>query len=68
MMNNANTPLNKIIRLAAVIDLTGLSESSIWRKEKDGSFPKRKRISKRAIGWALSEIIHWIKSQQRVEA
>ena len=54
---------NRIIRLHELKKLTGLSTSTIWRKEKENTFPKRRRISKRAIGWGYNEINQWINEQ-----
>jgi len=40
--------------------LTGLSKSTLWRLEKDGRFPRRRKISTRAVGWLSSEVESWI--------
>ncbi len=52
----------RILRLPEVKDMTGLSTSTIWRKEKEGSFPKRISLGPRSIGWLLKEVEEWIKS------
>ena len=54
---------NRIIRLRELKTLIGLSTTTIWRKEKENTFPKRRKISKRAVGWMHSEIIQWINRQ-----
>jgi predicted DNA-binding transcriptional regulator AlpA len=43
-----------------------LSDVTIWRMEKAGTFPPRRQIGKRRVGWILSEVENWIKSQQIV--
>jgi prophage regulatory protein len=54
---------NRIIRLRELKILTGLSAATIWRKEKENTFPKRRRISKRAVGWIHNEVSQWIDKQ-----
>lgn len=56
----------KIMRLPEVRQMTGLSISTIWRKEKEGSFPKRISIGPRAVGWLLSEIGGWIEAKKQL--
>lgn len=55
---------DRIVRIRELKSLTGLSTTTIWRKEKDNTFPKRRRISKRAVGWSFNEILQWIEDQQ----
>ena len=54
---------NRIIRLHQLKVLTGLSSSTIWRKEKENTFPKRRKISTRAVGWMHNEITQWMNRQ-----
>ena len=57
---------NRILREAEVRALTGLSRTTLWRLEKEGSFPKRCKIARNAIGWLSDHINDWLeqKSQQ----
>lgn len=50
----------RILRLAATIDKTGLSRSSIYAGIRDGSFVQPVKIGERAIGFVESEIDKWI--------
>jgi prophage regulatory protein len=52
----------KIIRVPQVSALTGLSRSSIYRLEKEGSFPQRKQLGKRMTGWVDDEVQHWLEN------
>ena len=54
---------NKLLRANEVISLTGLSSSTISRLEKQGKFPKRRKISIRIVAWSEIEIIDWIDIQ-----
>jgi prophage regulatory protein len=52
---------DRILRIKAVLERTGLSRSAMYRKMRDGSFPKNIAISKRAAGWRESSIDAWIR-------
>lgn len=67
--------IKKIIRLKRVLELTGLSRSTIYdrinpkSKRYDASFPKSVRLGSPltagAVGWIESEIQYWI--EQRIQ-
>lgn len=50
----------KVIGLAEVKRITGLSASTIDRLEKRGEFPMRRRLSPGRIGWIQDEVNHWV--------
>jgi len=47
---------DRLLRLAAVISRTGLSEATIKRRERGGTFPKREPIGGRCVAWYESDI------------
>lgn len=53
---------DRILRLNAVLDRTGLSRSTLYRKVQDGTFPKQIAISTRCAGWRESQINDWMKN------
>lgn len=53
----------KLIRFPEVKELTGLSRSTVWRLEKEGLFPARRRISKRLVGWRQEEVNEWVRER-----
>jgi len=55
-MSNAE----KIIRLKTVLDRTGLSRSTLYRKIAEGTFPPQVRISIHGAGWHESAVSGWI--------
>jgi prophage regulatory protein len=57
---------NKIIRLRAAKDWTGLSRSTIYAMMKSGDFPQNILIGARAVGWLESDIRSWVDA--RVDA
>ncbi|MEZ5735903.1 MAG: AlpA family transcriptional regulator [Novosphingobium sp.] len=50
----------RIIRLKTVLDRTGLSRSTIYRKIAEGTFPSQVKISIHGAGWHESAINEWI--------
>ncbi|WP_243140672.1 helix-turn-helix transcriptional regulator [Pelistega ratti] len=57
---------NMLISRKTVFQMVGLSNSTIWRLEREGKFPKRKQLSKNRVAWLKKEILNWIK--QRADA
>lgn len=53
----------KILRLPAVKDRTGLSRSGVYEKIAAGRFPKPISLGARAVGWLESDIDAWIASR-----
>lgn len=56
-------PPPRLLRLSEVMRLTGLSKATIYRREKDGTFPKRRQVSAHRVGWVESEIYAWINAR-----
>jgi prophage regulatory protein len=50
----------KILRMRTVLDRTGLSRSTIYRKMREGTFPRQVEISEHCRGWRESAINRWI--------
>ena len=51
---------DKLIRIKAVCELSGLGKTSVYSIP---DFPKRVVLSRRAVGWSLSEVLAWIESR-----
>ena len=51
--------LDRIVRDPETEKVTGLSPTTIWRLEKAGKFPKKRKISANAVGRLESEIAEW---------
>ena len=54
------------LRFDAVHQAVGLSRTTIWRLEKDGKFPARRKLSTNSVGWLKSSIEEWIQSRAMV--
>jgi len=48
-----------------VIEATGLSRMTLWRLEKAGHFPARRRLGPNSVAWLESDVTAWIESRPR---
>lgn len=55
----------RILRLNAVLDRTGLSRATLYRKINDGTFPRQLKLSTRCAGWHESAINAWLANPSR---
>jgi prophage regulatory protein len=53
---------DRIIRIKTVLERTGLSRSTLYRKIGSGSFPRQIAISQRCAGWRESAVREWMKN------
>lgn len=51
----------RILRLSAVLDRTGLSRSTLYRLMNAGAFPAQVRIAQRCVGWREAHIDAWLE-------
>ena len=54
---------DSLVRWRQVHQIVGISRTSVWRLEREGQFPKRRHISKRAVGWSEKEIQKRLKER-----
>lgn len=47
------------VRMAAVVRMTGLGRSTIYRMMAEDKFPSPVRLAKRAIAWRRSDLEQW---------
>jgi len=43
--------------------ISGLSRTQRWVLEKEGKFPKRIKLSERAVAWRMSELMNWMEER-----
>jgi prophage regulatory protein len=63
MENASRHQGKKVLRKREVFNRIGLSQSTVYRMEKDGKFPKRIQISVQCVGWIESEVDAWIEQR-----
>ncbi|NQZ27436.1 MAG: AlpA family phage regulatory protein [Colwellia sp.] len=54
---------NRFVREAECKLITGLSRTRRWELEKEGKFPKRIKLSERAIAWDLKSLLKWMEER-----
>ena len=54
----------RILRLKSVLERTGLSRSTLYRKIQDRTFPRALRISARCTGWRESDVEAWLRNPE----
>jgi len=54
--------IDPILRLPAVMRVTGYARSTIYDKLGRGEFPKPVKLGQRAVGWYESDIAKWLES------
>jgi prophage regulatory protein len=54
---------DRLVRMKELKQLIGLSNASIYRHIKNGTFPKQIHLSERCVAWRLSSVEKWIKEK-----
>ena len=57
--------MDRIIRKKELLRSMGLSDVTIWRMERAGTFPKRIKLGGNSVGWYESEIIEWMEKKRQ---
>lgn len=53
------------LRLPAVMEATGMSRTTIYKRIKDGTFPKPVQLGLRSVAWDQTEVAMWQQSLPR---
>lgn len=67
--NDTQQPTIRILRLKQVLELTGLSRSTVYdllnpkSPRHDASFPRSIQLTQSSVGWIASEVNAWIESR-----
>lgn len=49
-----------MLKRVDMLKMVGLGYSTVWRLERAGDFPARRRLSAGRVGWLQSEVQAWI--------
>jgi prophage regulatory protein len=63
MSKNTSPPKEQlpfVLRKKQVAKMLGLSEATIYKKQKAGVFPLPVKLGNRAIGWLTVDIQNWL--------
>jgi len=53
---------DRFLRLNTVLDRTGLSRATLYRKIRTGTFPRQVKLAERCCGWRESDIEEWLQN------
>ncbi len=56
LINFDSLPDSAYVRVGTVAGLFDCSVVTVWRKSKDGTIPKPKKLSDRVTGWQVGEL------------
>ena len=62
--------MDRIMRIPEVVELTGLSKTTIWRQVRSGDFPAPVRLGSlatRSIGWREGDVGRWLDSRPALD-
>ncbi|WP_024692769.1 helix-turn-helix transcriptional regulator [Pseudomonas syringae] len=54
--------IDRLLRLDEVLHITGLGRNTVYRRIREGSFPKQVRIGPNSVAWRQSDIARWVKN------
>jgi len=57
---------DRLVRIHEVKRLTGWSTATIYRKEKAGLFPRRRRLGPNSTRWLMSELQEFLRTREVV--
>ena len=52
---------DRFIRMPELLTRTGLSERTIYNRERAGTFPARVRLGPNAVAWRESDLVVWME-------
>ena len=51
--------IQRLLRLPAVLQATGLARSTVYRMVAEHTFPAPVKLAKRAVGWRHDDVRQW---------
>jgi len=52
-------PIQRLLRLPAVLQATGLTRSTVYRLMAEHTFPAPVKLAKRAVAWRHDDVREW---------
>jgi len=53
----------KYVRMSQLTEIVPISKATIWRKLKDGTFPKPVKLGERITAWKFDDIEAWLAAR-----
>ena len=58
----------RLLRLAKVLNVTGLGKTTIYELQSQGTFPMRVQITDHSVGWVEAEVQTWLAKRIAMSA
>ncbi|MDO1495812.1 AlpA family transcriptional regulator [Pseudomonas putida] len=52
----------RFLRLDEVLHVTGIGRNTVYRRIREGTFPKQVKIGPNSVAWRQSDITQWMTS------
>ena len=65
-MTEGKNPPHRVLRIAAVMEKTGLRKDSVYRGGRENWFPRPIKINERASGWIEAEVDAFIERRMKL--
>ena len=59
---------SRVVRTTELAERLGISRITLWRWEREGRIPRKRKIGPNVVGWLASEIDAWWASQCQDDA
>jgi predicted DNA-binding transcriptional regulator AlpA len=56
----------RLIRIAEVLHMSGLSRTSLYRSIRTEHFPAPVRLTARSVAWPHDEVVAWVEERVRI--
>lgn len=66
--NQSASGLKSFLSINEMVEITGLSRSTLQRMQSSGDLPTRMQISRKRVGWLRSDVETWLLSRVRLAA
>ena len=60
---SSGEPIDRLLRLPAVLLATGLTRSTVYRMMAEHTFPASVKLAKRAVAWRQDDVRQWTKGR-----
>lgn len=60
MSTNHLQDIDRFLRIDEVLHATGLGRNTVYRRIREGTFPKQVRIGPNSVAWRQSVIAEWM--------
>jgi prophage regulatory protein len=54
---------DRVVRVRDLTELLGISRSTLWRWERGGLLPPKRRLGPNVVGWYEEEVQDWLRSR-----